>query len=61
MSEKTTLDKVRWMVTYLNITQVSDLLGMSRHTLYKRLAMDEWKNTEVISIDHYYELYRNAL
>ena len=56
----TTYDKARWLVIRLNVTKVAKLLGMSRHTLYKRLALDEWKTTEIISVNHYYDIYKKS-
>ena len=59
MSEKTTTDKARFLVDIWGKSELSRKVGLSRHTLYKRLIEDDWKLSEAMAISSYYDSLKN--
>ena len=53
--------KAKWLITALNISKVSDLLGISRHTMYKRMVAEDWKASEVLALNHYHDSYKKRM
>ena len=53
--------KAKWLITALNISKVSDLLGISRHTMYKRMVAEDWKASEVLALNHYHDNYKKRM
>ena len=53
--------KAKWLINATNMVKVSSLVGISRHTLYKRLVAEDWKASEMLAINHYYDSYKKKV
>ena len=59
--EKTDTQVAEWLVGVWSRTELAKKLGISRHTLYTRLVEENWKESEKVTLRHYYESLKGKL